>query len=334
MKPKQGLNILRVRRGAQSKLDFLRIRHLRFIALLHELGSLAAVAERVAVSPSAASMMLREIDNLIGTQLFRRAGRGMAPTQEGEGLLARVHTILGEVGALGSALERPAVPLLRIGAFPHTTVTVLPAIVVALTLREPVWRLHLRDGSAEILLRRLLDAEIDLAVGRLPRSLEKDKALTELAQRPLYQGSLSVVCRRNHPLERRRKLGIAELSNWPWILPGVESTTRIALIESFMREGLAPPVPAIESPSFFYSLSLVAQTDYLTCCANAAALKTVHRLAILPIEIDASHAPVSLIWRRTSAVAERAVRQLGPLDLGKMPSAGLLVRPNQSQVNN
>jgi DNA-binding transcriptional LysR family regulator len=326
MKPKHELNILKSRPGAPARLDFLRVRHLRFIALLHELGSLAAVAERVSVSASAASMMLREIDNLLGAQLFRRAGRGMAPTQEGEGLLARVHTILGEVGALGSALEQPAVPLLRIGAFPHTTMTVLPAIVVSLTLRNPVWRLRLQDESADVLLRRLLDAEIDLVIGRLPRSVERDKAMAELTQRPLYQGSLSVVCRRGHPLERARKLSIAELSNWPWILPGLDSTTRIALIEAFMREGLAPPVPVIESPSFFYSLSLVAQTDYLTCCANAAAFRTTHRLAVLPIEIDAGDAPVSLIWRRTSAVAERAVLQLEANDLGKMLPAGLIGR--------
>ena len=72
-----------------ARLDQLRIKQLRFLSLLSSQGSLAATAEQLSMTPSAASMMLKEIEGLFGAKLFRRQGRGMAPTADGLALLDR-----------------------------------------------------------------------------------------------------------------------------------------------------------------------------------------------------------------------------------------------------
>jgi hypothetical protein len=108
---------------------------------------------------------------------------------------------------------------------------------------------------------------------------------------------------------------MADLLTWPWILPDVQSTTRVALVDAFMSAGLSPPVPVAESPSFFFSLSVVAKTDLLTCCAHSAALHRGHATAILPVNVGVDRAPVALVWRRSSAEAQRAVEQLSIKDL-------------------
>jgi DNA-binding transcriptional LysR family regulator len=262
------------------------------------------------MTPSAASMMLKEIEGLFGTKLFRRQGRGMAPTDEGLALLPRCQTVLGEVGAMGSTLQGAGSPVLRLGAFPHTTTTVLPDIVKRLVSGPVAWRLQLVDGSAEQLLQRLLHGEIDLLLGRLPRHAAGTPAISGLAQRVLYDGSLSVVAARNHALAGRRSVPLAELLNWPWILPGTQSTTRVALADAFLRRGLMPPTPVVEAPSFFYSLSVVAHTDMLTCCAHSAALQSGHATSILPVTVGPEPTPVCLVWRQQSAEAQRAVDQL------------------------
>ncbi len=292
------------------RLEQLRVKQLRFLSLLAQLGSLAATAEHLAMTPSAASMMLKEIEGLFGTKLFRRQGRGMAPTDEGLALLPRCQTVLGEVGAMGSTLQGAGSPVLRLGAFPHTTTTVLPDIVKRLVSGPVAWRLQLVDGSAEQLLQRLLHGEIDLLLGRLPRHAAGTPAISGLAQRVLYDGSLSVVAARNHALAGRRSVPLAELLNWPWILPGTQSTTRVALADAFLRRGLTPPTPVVEAPSFFYSLSVVAHTDMLTCCAHSAALQSGHATSILPVTVGPEPTPVCLVWRQQSAEAQRAVDQL------------------------
>ncbi len=296
---------------APPRLDQLRVKQLRFLSLLTTLGSLAATAEQLSMTPSAASMMLKEIEGLFGVKLFRRQGRGMAPTDAGQALLPRCQTVLGEVGAMGSTLQGVAGPVLRVGAFPHTATTVLPHIVKQLALGTPPWRLHIVDGSAERLLQQLLAGDIDLLLGRLPRPGGGAPPLGGLAQRVLYEGSLSVVAARNHPLAGRRSVALEDLLLWPWILPGLQSTTRVALVEAFLKRGLVPPVPLVESPSFFYSLSVVAHTELLTCCAHSAALHSGQATAILPVTVSRDPTPVAMVWRKNSAVAQRAVQQLG-----------------------
>lgn len=297
-------------RMSQSRLDQLRVKQLRFLSLLASQGSLAATADHLAMSPSAASMMLKEIEGLFGTKLFRRQGRGMALTDEGRAVLPRCETVLGEVGAMGSTLQGAGNPVLRIGAFPHTTTTVLPDIVKKLVCGQPAWCLQIVEGSADHLLQLLLRGEIDLLLGRLPRHAAAAPAMVGLEQRVLYEGRLSMVAARNHPLAGRRSVALRELLKWPWILPGTQSTTRAALVDAFMRQGLAPPVPVVESPSFFYSLSVVAQTDLLTCCAHSAALQSSHATSILPVAVGPDPTPVAMVWRKNSAEAQRAVDQL------------------------
>ena len=300
---------------SQPRLDQLRVKQLRFLTLLANQGSLAATAERLSMTPSAASMMLKEIEGLFGSKLFRRQGRGMALTDAGRALLPRCQTVLGEVGAMGSTLQGAGTPVLRIGAFPHTTNTVLPDIVKKLVSGPPAWRLQIVGGSADELLHMLLCGEIDLLLGRLPQQAAGTPAIDGLAQRVLYESSLSVVAARNHPLAGRRGVALAELLKWPWILPGMQSTTRVALVDEFLRHGLAPPAPVAESPSFFYSLSVVAQTDLLTCCAHSAALQHRNEISILPVTVGASPTPVAMVWRKNSAEAQRAVDQLTGADV-------------------
>lgn len=295
---------------SQPRLDQLRVRQLRFLSLLASQGSLAATAEHLSMTPSAASMMLKEIEGLFDTKLFRRQGRGMALTDEGRALLPRCQTVLGEVGAMGTTLQGASSPVLRLGAFPHTTTTVLPGIVKQLISGPSAWHLQIVDGSADHLLQLLLRGEIDLLLGRLPRQATATPAIDGLAQRVLYESSLSVVAARNHPLASRRSVALSELLKWPWILPATQSTTRVTLVEAFLRRGLAPPLPVVESPSFFYSLSVVAQSELLTCCAHSAALHSGHATSILPVTVGPDTAPVALVWRMNSAEAQRAVDQL------------------------
>lgn len=295
---------------SQPKLDQLRVRQLRFLSLLASRGSLAATADQLAMTPSAASMMLKEIEDLFGIELFTRQGRGMAPTPEGLALLPRCQTVLGEVSAMHSTLQGVGSPLLRLGAFPHTTTTVLPGIVKRLLAGQPAWRLQIVDGSADHLLQLLLSGDIDLLLGGLPRQAAGMPAINSLEQRVLYESTLSVVAARNHPLAGRRSVPLSELLKWSWILPGKQSTTRSGLVDAFMRRGLVPPIPVVESPSFFYSLSVVAQSDLLTCCAHSAALQSNHATCILPVTVRLDPSPVALVWRSNSAEARRAVDQL------------------------
>lgn len=292
------------------RLDQLRVKQLRFISLLAASGSLSATAEQLSMTQSAASMMLKDIESLFDVKLFRRQGRGMAMTHEGRALMPRCQTVLGEVGAMGSALQGTVQPAVRIGAFPHTAATVLPEIIKKLIAGPIVWRPKIVDGRADHLLQMLLQGDIDILLGRLPSHVADAPYFEDLSQRVLYEAPLSVVSSSKHTLASKKKINFSDLANCNWILPNMQSTTRVGLMEAFLRRGLTPPTPAVESPSFFYSLSVVAQTDLLTCCAQSAALQSNHATSILPILISQEPMPVSLVWRKSSVEAQRVADYL------------------------
>jgi DNA-binding transcriptional LysR family regulator len=295
---------------SSPRLEQLRIRQLKFVGLLASLGSLAATAERLSMTPSAASMMLKEIESIFGAKLFFRQGRGMALTEQGRALLPRCQTVMGEIGAMGASLQEASQPLLRIGAFPHTTATVLPKIINCLTTGDVSWRVQIYDYGAERLFDLLTAGELDLLLGRLPSKAVNDHAIADLDQLLLYQSTLAVVAGRQHPLSGRTDLSMSDLLAWPWVLPSIQSTTRVALVDAFLRQGLAPPVPVVESPSFFYSLSLIAHADLLTCCVRSAAVAHSNQNVILPVEMNMHPSPIALVWRKNSAEARRAVAKL------------------------
>ncbi len=72
-------------------------------------GTVAAAADTLAVTPSAVSHLLRQLERRLGVVLFMRKGRGLALTDEGERLAAAVNPALAMIeDAMSAFLRRGA----------------------------------------------------------------------------------------------------------------------------------------------------------------------------------------------------------------------------------
>jgi DNA-binding transcriptional LysR family regulator len=118
----------------------LDVRRLRLLCDLSRLGTIAAVAEAHAYTPSAVSQQLSTLEREAGVPLLERTGRRVALTAAGRVLVAHAETVLAALeqtsaalAALGTGLSGP----LRIGAYPTAVRTLLPATLVALGQRHP-----------------------------------------------------------------------------------------------------------------------------------------------------------------------------------------------------
>ena len=65
----------------------ITLRQLQIFIAVAESGSTAAAAELVALSQSAASASLKELENLLHTELFDRVGKRLALNDNGRQLL-------------------------------------------------------------------------------------------------------------------------------------------------------------------------------------------------------------------------------------------------------
>ncbi|MFP4272166.1 MAG: LysR substrate-binding domain-containing protein [Halothiobacillaceae bacterium] len=87
---------------------FLELRHLRTLAAVAELESLAAAAERLHLTQSALSHQIKAIESYYEVTLFTRKTRPMQFTPAGKKLLALAREILPQVDRVDGDLRRQA----------------------------------------------------------------------------------------------------------------------------------------------------------------------------------------------------------------------------------
>ncbi len=118
-------------------LDVRRLRLLRELALR---GTIAAVADALAFSPSAVSQQLSVLEREAGVALLERTGRRVTLTPAALALVGHAEVVLERLelaeAELAGAREGLRGPV-RIGAFPSATRTMLPGALLALRAAHP-----------------------------------------------------------------------------------------------------------------------------------------------------------------------------------------------------
>ena len=116
------------------------VRRLRLLLELTRRGTVTAVAEALAYTPSAVSQQLAALEREAGVPLLERTGRRVALTPAGmvlagyaESVLATLEEASAALAATRDALTGP----LRIGAFPSAARVILPPALVALGRDHP-----------------------------------------------------------------------------------------------------------------------------------------------------------------------------------------------------
>jgi DNA-binding transcriptional LysR family regulator len=118
-------------------LDVRRLRLLRELALR---GTIAAVAQALAFSPSAVSQQLSVLEREAGVALLERTGRSVRLTPAGHNLVAHTEAVLARLEQATADLldaRKGLTGPVRIGAFPSATVAIIPAALRTLADRHP-----------------------------------------------------------------------------------------------------------------------------------------------------------------------------------------------------
>lgn len=221
----------------------LSLRQLQVYTAVADTGSTTAAGVQVALSQSAASAALNELEALLGAQLFDRIGKRLVLNDAGRALLPQARAVLdgvrdieaqfgiGGVGTsgtgTGTAASMAAAVRLRVGASTTIGNYVLPALVAS----------HVRASAAEG-----RDVHVDVVIGNTSDiaaavvRLEVDLALIEgpchepdLLVRPWLDDELVIVCAPDHALlhaNTAARVGIKGLRQQQWLLREPGSGTR------------------------------------------------------------------------------------------------------------
>ncbi|MEW2135833.1 LysR substrate-binding domain-containing protein [Streptomyces sp. NPDC005409] len=145
----------------------LDVRRLRLLRELARRGTIAAVAEALAFSPSAVSQQLGVLEREAGLPLLERTGRGVRLTPAGQHLVGHAEAVLERLEQAEADLAEARGGLagaLRIGAFPTATRAIVPAALVALARRHPGLEPMVSETDPAAVAHALRAGDLDVAL--------------------------------------------------------------------------------------------------------------------------------------------------------------------------
>ncbi|MGO8868532.1 MAG: LysR family transcriptional regulator [Alphaproteobacteria bacterium] len=130
-----------------------------------ELGSFARAASRLGRSQSAVSMQLRKLEQQTGRPLFRRSGRGLAPTEAGDALLAYARRIIALNDEAAASLgATAAVASVKLGLPQDFAEDVLPDVVLRFSRKWPLVHVEAHAGRNYRLENDVQTGRLDVAI--------------------------------------------------------------------------------------------------------------------------------------------------------------------------
>lgn len=248
----------------------LKLSHLRILAAFAETEKISLAADRIGVTQPAASRLLAEIEQIAGSPVHGKTGRGVALTQAGRALADRAQRILIELHHAArdiAEVSSGGVGQVRIGSVTGPAMDrVLPVLRIT-RLEQPSVIVEVIVATSDVLVEHLLSGRIDFALGRPPEG--EDGTLVET--RLMSPEVVSLVVRRGHPLQKRPDLVAADLLGFDWVLPGPESLMTRVVLSRLQALGLPKPQQRLFTSSFLLTLALVQQSNAIAPLASAVA---------------------------------------------------------------
>lgn len=210
-------------RHKRATLMHYTLRQLEVFLAVARTENISRAAETLAMSQSAVSGALSELERHFDVLLFDRIGKRLQLNELGRVLWPQVESLLAKAADLEVALKQHSeIGNLNIGA----TLTIGNYIAVELIAQfmreQPGARVSLDVGNTAEIVRKVLSFEIDLGL------IEGEMQHPDLDVAPWCEDELVVFCAPTHPLARKRELSDADLLGATWITRESGSGTRQA----------------------------------------------------------------------------------------------------------
>ncbi|WP_025885123.1 LysR family transcriptional regulator [Asaia prunellae] len=193
----------------------LKFRHLQLLQALSRHNTLQDAADSLGLAQPAASRLLGDLEEMIGTPLFRRDGRRLVLNSYGELLTRRSKNLLEELERTReefNTVSKGGVGSVSIGAIDGPVVDLLTQAVLNIQSDNPGIELEIRTGSSIALSNDLMNGEIDIMIGRPP---EEENGGT-FHYLPIGEEPMVISTRPGNPLLLKgRTIRLEEMASYP-----------------------------------------------------------------------------------------------------------------------
>ncbi|WP_111656972.1 LysR family transcriptional regulator [Isoalcanivorax indicus] len=246
--------------------------------------NITRAAETLAMSQSAASGALRELEQQFGIALFERAGKRLKLNELGRMLLPRAEGLLEQASELEHALAgKGEVGELRVGA----TLTIGNYLAVGIVARYmqgepgrqlPGARVLLDVENTEHIADAVLHFRLDVGL------IEGEFHHPDLEVTPWRDDALTVFCAPDHPLAAKGTLSDDDLRAATWILRESGSGTR----QTFERalHGLLPGLNVLLELQHTEAIKRAVEAGLgIGCLSQVTLVEAFRRGSLVPLSV-------------------------------------------------
>ncbi len=240
-----------------------------FLETAHQ-QNITRAAQALAMSQSAASSALKDLEQQFDIQLFDRIGKRLQLNELGRQLQPRAEALMEQARALQRDLDRHAdAGPLKVGA----TLTIGNYLMVPLISQymaeakdAPV---SLQVANTREVARQVASFELDVGL------IEGEMQHPQLQITPWRADELVVFCAPNHPLARKEQLSDADLISAGWVLREQGSGTR----QTFERalHGLLPELNIVLELQHTEAIKRAVEAGLGVGCLSRIALQEAFR---------------------------------------------------------
>lgn len=285
----------------------LKTRQLLLIVALAEEGNIHRASQVLNMTQPAASKLLKDLEDVLGVQLFERLPRGMRPTWYGETMIRHARAALNSLNQANDELQAAKhgqFGQVNLGAITAPGVVLLPPAIAAIKQAHPNLRITIQIESSNVLLEQLYRGTLDVMIGRLSEEHDTD----DLRYETIADEPVCAVARPGHPLFAVKQLRLKSLLDYCWIVPPVGSVMRHKFDLMFQELDLQQLANRVETSSLLFLTKMMQESDMVSIMASdVARYYSDHSLLrILPVVLPCEMEPFGFITRRDKPLSPAA----------------------------
>jgi LysR family transcriptional activator of glutamate synthase operon len=197
--------------------------------------SLSKASEKLNISQPALSKQIRNLEEILGVELFKRTAQGVELTVEGALLHQRIQPILSEIESLRKdLLNLNKISSFRLGTLPSLATYYLPQKLYDIAQQGIQADVSVLSTTKEI-IALLQDGIIDVGIIQKSNSIPSSYWCTDLYNEPFF-----VIVPRNHPLYHKQSVTLADLKEEPLIVYPNHCDVRNSIIKAYHMKGYEP----------------------------------------------------------------------------------------------
>lgn len=281
----------------------ITLRQIRAFVAVAEHGQFALAANRLNVTPSALSMLIRQLENQIGARVFDRHTRLVRLTAVGASFLPVARKTVSDLQMAFDATRE--LSQLQRGRVSIATSTVLAATLLPLAVRQfcqahPGIRFELKDMAEQDIRDRVRSGDVDLGIGT---DVDPD---AELVTALLFTDRLVALLPGKHPLASRHEITWRALASEPLIMLHAASPLRV-LVDRALAANKLVMAPAYEASFSSTIISMVANgLGVAALPVNARQVSQKADIAVRPLTRPSVSRQVVVLRRRDTELSPAA----------------------------